>query len=105
MLNAIELAWAGLKSYVREHNTSFRFGDVRRLTQTWMTALDASTAVSYLNHAQNIEATFKKSDRFTEEIEEHIIEGDNDDDEEQDEMNSDEEEENRMDSDREEMAD
>ena len=70
-----------------------------------MTALDAFTAVSYLSHVQSIEATFKKSDRFTEEIEEHIIDDDNEDDEEQDEMNSDENGENRMDSDREEMSD
>jgi hypothetical protein len=98
MLNPIELAWAGLKSYVREHNSSFRLGDVRHLTQTWMTAVDASTAISYINHAQNIEATFKKSDRFAEEIEEQIIDdGADNDDEEQDEMNSNEGEENRVD--------
>jgi hypothetical protein len=55
MFNPIELAWAGLKSYVREHNTNFRLNDVRNLTQTWMASLDASTATSYLDHARNIE--------------------------------------------------
>lgn len=89
MFNPIELAWASLKSYVREHNTDFRLNDVRNLTQTWMASLDASTAASYLNHALNIENTFKKSDRFTEQIEEQIID---DDDQEENEMDSEEEE-------------
>jgi hypothetical protein len=89
MFNPIELAWAGLKSYVREHNINFRLSDVRNLTQTWMTSLDASTATSYIDHAQNIENTFKKSDRFTEQIEEQIVD---DDDEEENELDSEEEE-------------
>jgi hypothetical protein len=41
----------------------------------------ASTGVSYLDIAPNIENTFKKSDNFTEHIEEQII-GDDDDEEE-----------------------
>ncbi len=89
MFNPIELAWSGLKNYVREHNTNFRLSDVRNLTQTWMTLLDASTAASYCDHAWNIENTFKKSDRFTEQIEEQIID---DEDEEENEMDSEEEE-------------
>ncbi|CAF2098836.1 unnamed protein product [Rotaria magnacalcarata] len=91
----IPLVWAGLKSYVREHNTNFRLSDVRNLTQTWMASLDASTTTSYLDHAQNIENTFKKSDRFAEHIEEKIVD---DDDEEENEMYSEEEEETEMDS-------
>ena len=94
MFNPIELAWAGLKSYVREHNTNFRLSDVRNLTQTWMASLDASTATSYIDHAQNIENTFKKSDRFTEQIEEQIVD---DDDEEDNDIDSEEEEETQMD--------
>ena len=87
MFNPIELAWASLKNYVREHNTNFRLSDVRNLTQTWMTSLDASTAASYLDHAQNIENTFKKSDCFAEQVEEQIIDDENS---EEDEMNSEE---------------
>ena len=87
MLNPIELAWAGLKNYVREHNTNFRLSDVRNLAQTWMDSLDVATAASYLDHAQNIESTFKKSDCFAEQVEEQIID---DEDNEEDEMNSEE---------------
>jgi hypothetical protein len=100
MFNPIELAWAGLKSYVREHSTNFRLRDVRNLTQTWIASLDASIAASYLDHAQNIENTFKKSDNFTEQIEKQIID---DDDEEENEMDSEEEDENQMDSEDEEI--
>ena len=101
MFNPIELAWAGLKNYVREHNTNFRLSNVRNLTQTWMASLDASTTASYLDHARNIETTFKKSDRFTEEIEEQIID---DEDEQENEMDSEEEEENRTDSEEEDIS-
>ena len=87
MFNPIELAWAGLKNYVREHNTNFRLSDVRNLSQTWMDSLDASTAASYIEHAQNIENTFKKSDCFAEQVEEQIID---DEDNEEDEMDSEE---------------
>jgi hypothetical protein len=86
MFNPIELAWSGLKSYVREHNTNFRLSNVRNLTQTCMTSLDVSTAASYLDHARNTENTFKKSDCFTKQIEEQII------DDEDDEMDSEAEE-------------
>ena len=80
MFNPIELAWAGLKDYVRDNNTGFRLSDVRRLAQQWMTLLDAPTAAAYVDHTRNIEETYKNSDRFTEQIEEEII----DDDEEVD---------------------
>jgi hypothetical protein len=89
MINPIELAWAGLKNYVREHNTSFRLSDVRALTQTWMNSLDTATAASCLDHAQDIENTFKKSDCFTEQIEEQIID---DEDNEENEMDLEDEE-------------
>ncbi len=81
MFNPIELAWAGLKKHVRDNNTRFRLSDVRLLVQQWMTSLNASMATSYLNHARNIENTFKKSDAFIEQIEEQLIDDeDNDDD-------------------------
>lgn len=101
MFNPIELAWAGLKNYVREHNTNFRLSNVRNLTQTWMASLDASTAASYLDHARNIETTFKKSDRFTEQIEEQIID---DEDEQENEVDSEKEEENQTDSEEEDIS-
>jgi len=86
MFNPIELAWAGLKNYVRENNTNFRLSDVRHLAQHWMTLLGASTAAAYLDHARKIEETFKKSDSFTEQIEEDILEDDEEVDSESEEI-------------------
>ena len=47
-----------------------------------MSALDTTTVTGYLNHVCNIKETFKKSDNFTEIIEEELM--DEDDDEEVD---------------------
>jgi len=73
MLNAIELAWAGLKNYVRERNVNFSLSDVRRLAYQWMTSLNRATATGYINETCKIEDVLKKSDRFTEEIEEQLV--------------------------------
>jgi len=73
MVNAIELAWAGLKNYVRERNVNFSLSDVRRLAYQWMTSLNRATTIGYINERRKIEGIFKKSDRFTEEIEEQLI--------------------------------
>ncbi|CAF4623805.1 unnamed protein product [Rotaria sp. Silwood2] len=78
MLNAIELAWAGLKNYVRDKNVNFSFNDVRNLAYQWMTSLSATTAMGYINKTRKIEDMFKKSDRFTEEIEDQLIDEDED---------------------------
>ena len=80
MLNPIELAWSGLKDYVRKNNTSFILSDVRKLTQRWIASLDANSAAAYIQHTRAIEETFEKSDQFIKQIEEEII----DDDEEMD---------------------
>jgi len=88
MFNTIELAWAGLKTYVHENNTNFRLTDVRNSAQEWMASLDASTANSYIHHVRNIENTFKKSDNFTEFVEEQIIDDEDDVDSEAEEFNN-----------------
>jgi len=73
MLNATELAWAGLKNYVRDNNVSFSLSDVRHLPYQWMMSLNSTTAMGYVNEARQIEDILKKSDRFTEEIEEQLV--------------------------------
>ncbi len=73
MLNAIELAWAGLKNYVRDNNVNFSLSDVRHLAYQWMMSLNSTTHMGYVNEARKIEDIFKKSDRFTEEIEEQLV--------------------------------
>ncbi|CAF4615356.1 unnamed protein product [Rotaria sp. Silwood2] len=77
-LNPIELAWANMKTYIRDRNTKFTLAEVNKLAQEWIDNLDATEATSYMNHVKQCEATFKKADMFAERIEEEL----NDDDDE-----------------------
>lgn len=72
-LNPVELAWVGLKNYVRDHNVNFTLGDVRHLSYQWMMSLGTETAIGYINRTRKIESIYKKSDRFTEQIEEELV--------------------------------
>ena len=78
MLNPIELAWSGLKSFVRKNNTNFRLSDVSHLAMQWLSSLTASDTTAFIDHVLKIEETFKKSDRFIEQIEEDIMDEDDD---------------------------
>lgn len=79
-LNPIELAWAGMKDYVRKNNASFRLTDVERLASEWMAALDPATAKSYIAHAEKHELVFRQADEYIERIEEELIDDDDDND-------------------------
>ncbi|CAF1170090.1 unnamed protein product [Rotaria sordida] len=72
-LNPIELAWAGLKNYVRDKNVNCSLSDVGHLAYEWMTSLSRTTSIGYINETRKIEDTFKKSDRVIEEIEEELV--------------------------------
>jgi hypothetical protein len=43
------------------------------LAYEWMTSLNRVTATGYINETRKIEEILKKSDRFTEEIEEQLV--------------------------------
>ncbi len=78
-MNPIELAWAGMKTYIRDNNTHFRLSDVEQLASEWIADLDASTAESYFSNAQQHELVFRQADAYAEELEEQLIDNDNED--------------------------
>jgi hypothetical protein len=71
---------------VLDKNVNFSFGDVQHLPYEWMTSLNRTTAMGYINATRKIEETFKKSDRFTEEIEEQLLDEEDDIDSMEDEI-------------------
>jgi hypothetical protein len=73
MFNPIELGWAGLKNYVRDNNVNFSLVEVRELAYQCMISLNRSTGMEYIRETRKIEDIFKSSDRFTEEIEEQLV--------------------------------
>lgn len=83
MLNPIELAWAGLKNFVRRNNTDFRLSEVRNLAFQWIRSLTAGSATAYIDHVLKIEATYKASDQFIEQIEGDLVDSEDDVDSEE----------------------
>lgn len=83
MLNPIELAWAGLKNFVRRNNTDFRPSEVRNLAFQWIRSLTAGSVTAYIDHVLKIEATFKASDQFIEQIEGDLVDSEDDVDSEE----------------------
>ena len=65
MFNPIELAWTGLKNYVRDKNVNFSLSNFWRLTDQWMTSLNRVIAVNYINETYKTRDIFKESDRLT----------------------------------------
>ncbi len=47
-VNPIELAWAGMKTYIHDNSTNFRLSDVERLASEWTAVLYLSAAPSYV---------------------------------------------------------
>ena len=83
LFNPIELAWAGLKNFVRRNNTDFRLSEVRNSAFQWIRSLTAGSATAYIDHVLKIEATFKASDQFIEQIEGDLVDSEDDVDSEE----------------------
>ena len=90
VLSPIELAWAGLKNYIRDNNTNFRLADIHNLTLEYLAAVDESLARSYFKHTKRYEDTFKEADQYVREvIEPKLDDTDNDETSDDDQASDD----------------
>lgn len=78
VLNPIELAWAGLKSYIRNQNTNFRLSDVHNLVMEYLAAVDEPLSTSYFQNIKRYEDTFKTADDYVQEVIEPTLDDDDD---------------------------
>ncbi|CAF4824568.1 unnamed protein product [Rotaria sp. Silwood2] len=79
MLNPIEIAWGGMKNFIRDQNTTFKLEEVRTLVSNWLAACDETAATGVFHHVQKYEETFKKADHFIETIELTLVDDADDD--------------------------
>ena len=73
-LNPVEIAWAGLKEYIRKNNTSFSLTGVRQLASEFIAGFDDIAAQGAIHYAEKVETTYKKADEFVKNaVEPYII--------------------------------
>ena len=88
VLSPIELAWAGLKNYIRDNNTKFRLVDIHNLSMEYLAAVDESLTTSYFRNIKRYENTFKTADKYVQDVVETTLE-ESDDEETFDDNSSD----------------
>ena len=59
-LNPVEIAWSGLKDYVRKKNTSFTMNNIYELVAEFIAGFDDKTAQGAIRHVKQVEATYKR---------------------------------------------
>lgn len=73
-LNPVEIAWAGLKEYIRKNNTNFSLTAVRQLASEFIAGFDDKAAQGAIHYAEQVETTYKRADEFVENaVEPHLI--------------------------------
>lgn len=61
-LNPIELIWADIKGYVARNNTTFKFGDVKRLLNEGMAQVTKDKWTNCVEHVKKVEEKMRGLD-------------------------------------------
>lgn len=62
-LNPIELIWANIKGYVARHNTTFKFGDVKKLLEDGISQVTNNAWANCVKHVKEIEINMRGLDQ------------------------------------------
>ncbi|CAI6351485.1 unnamed protein product [Macrosiphum euphorbiae] len=67
-LNPIELAWAMVKTYVKQNNTTFKLDDVKKLQNTAIDRVTSENWQHFIEHVKTEENKMTEVDRNMDEI-------------------------------------
>lgn len=98
-LNPIELAWAQVKKFIRDRNTSgdFSFSKLREIADEAIASVTPANWDSFCQHVISIENKFWETDYMMEEVEPLIITLTNDSDSDSDTEDSGDDDDNNSD--------
>lgn len=74
-LNAIELAWAGIKRYIREHNVTgdMSLTQLQQVTEMAINSITPTDWEGYTSHVKKIEDEFWRKDGLMEDVIDNFI--------------------------------
>ena len=88
-MNPIELAWPGIKNYIRNNNTNFRLVDIHNLSVEYLAAVHEPLSTSYFRHIKRNKDTFKAADKYVQEVVEAMLDQTDGDEAVDDDSNND----------------
>ena len=63
-IDPVEIAWSGLKDYVRKNNTSFSIKNIHQLVTEFIAGFDGKAAQAAIRHTEKLKRRIKQRISF-----------------------------------------